>query len=49
VDNDRYTVNGKYSQIMLSPRELSYSDLPSKSWINERMILPTATALPWGR
>ena len=31
VDNDRYKVNGQYSQVMLSPRELSYADLPSKS------------------
>jgi len=38
VDNDRYTVNGRYTQVMLSPRELSYGDLPSKSWINERLI-----------
>ncbi len=38
VDNDRYTVNGKYLQTMLSPRELSYADLPNKSWINERLV-----------
>ena len=38
VDNDRYMVNGQYTQVMLSPRELSYADLPSKNWINERLI-----------
>jgi len=38
VDNDRYTVNGDYLQVMLSPRELSYADLPGKSWINERLV-----------
>lgn len=38
VDNDRYLVNGQYTQVMLSPRELSYADLPSKNWINERLI-----------
>jgi uncharacterized protein len=38
VDNDRYVIDGKYMQVMLSPRELSYADLPSKSWINERMV-----------
>lgn len=38
VDNDRYLINGKYMQVMLSPRELSYADLPSKTWINERLI-----------
>ncbi len=38
VDNDRYTINGQYMQVMLSPRELSYNDLPSRTWINERLI-----------
>ncbi len=37
VDVDRYTVNGEYRQVMLSPRELSYRDLPSRGWINERL------------
>lgn len=38
VDNDRYRINGDYMQVMLSPRELSYNDLPSRTWINERLI-----------
>lgn len=38
VDNDRYTVNGEYRQVMLSPRELSYRSLPSRTWINEHII-----------
>lgn len=37
VDNDRYTVNGEYRQVMLSPRELSVENLPSKNWINEHL------------
>ncbi|MEX2220910.1 MAG: UPF0182 family protein [Candidatus Rokuibacteriota bacterium] len=37
VDVGRYTLNGEYRQIMLSARELSYPDLPSKSWINEHL------------
>jgi uncharacterized membrane protein (UPF0182 family) len=37
VDVDRYTLNGKYRQVMLSPRELSYPHLQSRSWINERL------------
>jgi uncharacterized protein len=37
VDVDRYTINGEYRQVMLSPRELSYRDLPSRGWINERL------------
>ncbi|MGH7390910.1 MAG: UPF0182 family protein [Candidatus Rokuibacteriota bacterium] len=38
VDNDRYTVDGEYRQIMLSPRELSYQHLQGgRSWINEHL------------
>ncbi len=48
VDNDRYTVGGEYSQIMLSPRELSYSDLPSRTWINERLIFTHGNGLALG-
>jgi len=38
VDNDRYHINGEFRQVMLSPRELSYAALPSRSWINEHII-----------
>jgi uncharacterized membrane protein (UPF0182 family) len=37
VDNDRYVINGEYRQIMLSPRELFYRNLPSRIWINEHL------------
>jgi uncharacterized protein len=37
VDVDRYMVNSAYRQVMLSARELSYKDLPSRGWINERL------------
>jgi uncharacterized membrane protein (UPF0182 family) len=37
VDNDRYTVDGEYRQLMLSPRELSYQHLQSRIWINEHL------------
>jgi uncharacterized protein len=37
VDNDRYTVEGEYRQLMLSPRELSYGRLQSRIWINEHL------------
>ncbi len=37
VDNDRYTINGEYRQVMLSPRELSYPSLPSRTWVNEHL------------
>jgi len=37
VDNDRYLVDGQLRQVMLSARELSYRNLPSRIWINERL------------
>jgi uncharacterized membrane protein (UPF0182 family) len=37
VDNDRYTIDGEYRQIMLSPREISYPALPSRTWVNEHL------------
>ena len=37
IDNDRYIVNGEYRQVMLSPRELSYPALPSRTWVNEHL------------
>ncbi|HPC73196.1 MAG TPA: UPF0182 family protein [Syntrophales bacterium] len=37
VDNDRYMINGEYRQVMLSPRELSYQALPSRTWVNEHL------------
>ncbi|HAR95117.1 MAG TPA: UPF0182 family protein [Deltaproteobacteria bacterium] len=48
IDNDRYTVNGIYRQVMLSPRELSYTDLPSRSWINEKMIFTHGNGVAMG-
>jgi uncharacterized membrane protein (UPF0182 family) len=37
VDNDRYLINGKYRQVMFSPRELVPASLPSRIWINEHL------------
>jgi uncharacterized membrane protein (UPF0182 family) len=37
VDNDRYMINGELRQVMISPRELSYRNLPSRIWINEHL------------
>lgn len=48
VDNDRYTINGDYMQVMLSPRELSYADLPSRSWINEKLTFTHGYGLALG-
>jgi uncharacterized membrane protein (UPF0182 family) len=37
VDVDRYIIDGKYRQVMLSAREISPDRLPSRLWINERL------------
>ena len=37
VDNDRYTIDGEYRQVMLSARELNYGALPSRTWVNEQL------------
>ena len=40
VDVDRYTINGRYTQVMISARELSTDLLPTiaKTWVNEHLI-----------
>ncbi len=48
VDNDRYLLNGSLRQVMLSARELSYADLPSRSWINEHLIYTHGYGLTLG-
>jgi len=48
VDNDRYSINGEYMQVIMSPRELSYSDLPSKSWINEKIVFTHGFGISMG-
>jgi uncharacterized membrane protein (UPF0182 family) len=48
VDNDRYTINGKYRQIMLSARELNPRSLPSRTWINERLTFTHGYGLTLG-
>ncbi|MGP0629834.1 UPF0182 family membrane protein [Nitrospina sp. 32_T5] len=37
VDNDRYILDGKYQQTLLSPRELDSTSLPNRTWINEHL------------
>jgi uncharacterized membrane protein (UPF0182 family) len=37
VDNDRYWIGGEYRQVTLSPRELTYKNLPIRNWINEHL------------
>ena len=37
VDDDRYWVDGKYRQVLLSPRELSSKSLPTQTFINNHL------------
>jgi len=37
VDDDRYSIDGKYRQVLLSPRELNPASLPTRSFINEHL------------
>jgi uncharacterized protein len=48
VDNDRYIINGKYRQIMLSARELNSRMLPSRTWINEQLTFTHGYGLTLG-
>ncbi len=48
VDNDRYMINGKNRQVMLSVRELNPAALPNRTWINERMVFTHGHGLTLG-
>lgn len=37
VDDDRYWIDGKYRQVLLSPRELNAASLPTRTFINEHL------------
>lgn len=37
IDVDRYSLNGKTTQAIVSARELNSNDLPSQSWVNRRL------------
>jgi uncharacterized membrane protein (UPF0182 family) len=48
VDNDRYTINGEYRQIMLSARELNSESLQNRNWINEHLTFTHGYGLTLG-
>ena len=48
VDNDRYTDQRQYRQIMLSARELNSRSLPSRTWINEHLTFTHGYGLTLG-
>jgi uncharacterized membrane protein (UPF0182 family) len=37
VDDDRYTIDGRYRQVHISARELNSASLPTRTFINERL------------
>jgi uncharacterized protein len=37
VDDDRYQIDGRYRQVLLSPRELNARSLPTRTFINEHL------------
>jgi uncharacterized membrane protein (UPF0182 family) len=48
VDNDRYIIDGKYRQVMLSARELNSESLQNRSWVNERLTYTHGYGLTLG-
>jgi hypothetical protein len=48
VDNDRYQVDGRTRQVMLSARELNPAALPNRTWINERLVFTHGHGLTLG-
>ncbi len=48
VGNDRYIIDGEYRQTMLSPRELSTENIPTRNWINETLTFTHGYGLTLG-
>ena len=48
VDNDRYVINGRPQQVMLSARELNSTTLPNRTWVNERLTFTHGYGLTLG-
>src|SRR5437899_2848667 len=44
----RYVVDGRYRQVMLSPRELNSASLPTRTFINERLTFTHGMGLTLG-
>lgn len=48
VDDDRYMVDGRYRQVMLSPRELNSASLPTRTFINQHLTFTHGMGLTLG-
>ena len=48
VDDDRYHIDGKLRQVLLSPRELNAAALPTRTFINEHLTFTHGMGLTLG-
>lgn len=48
VDDDRYLVNGRYRQVLLSPRELNTESLPTRNFVNRHLTFTHGMGLTLG-
>ncbi len=48
VDDDRYRIDGRYRQVLLSARELNSASLPTRTFINERLTFTHGMGLTLG-
>src|SRR5438552_5774345 len=48
VDDDRYTIDGRYRQVHLAARELNVASLPTRTFINERLTFTHGMGLTLG-
>ncbi len=48
VDDDRYWINGRYRQVLLSLRELNSASLPTRTFINEHLTFTHGMGLTLG-
>jgi uncharacterized membrane protein (UPF0182 family) len=48
IDDDRYMINGRYRQVLLSPRELNTESLPTRSFINQHLTYTHGMGLTLG-
>jgi uncharacterized membrane protein (UPF0182 family) len=48
IDDDRYMINGRYRQVLLSPRELNSAKLPTPTFINQHLTFTHGMGLTVG-
>jgi uncharacterized membrane protein (UPF0182 family) len=48
VDDDRYIVNGRYRQVLLSPREMNSESLPTRNFVNRHLTFTHGMGLTLG-